>query len=121
MRTLYYFFYGIFRRYDSDPTFTSFLTVCITVCLYLIAGMNILVHFKVLSEYPRFSDIYLYNKLYWYIPILIIIGAVAIAFPSRKWREAIDYFDSYEDFYSFGRIMLMLSVIALPICIMIWL
>lgn len=121
MRTLFYFFYGIFRRYDPDPTFTSFLTVCIIVCLYLIAGMDILVHFKALSKFPSFSDTYLYNKLYWYIPIFIVIGAVAIAFPSRKWKETIVLFDRHEDFYSFGRIMMLALAIALPIILIIWL
>ena len=117
MNFLFYFFYGFFRRGDNDAAFTAILATFILIALYFLAAIKFLFHFGLIGSYPRFGDIYLYNKLYWYIPGAIVLGAVYLYFSSDRRKAIIDEYDSFEDFYTFGTVMLFLFVLLLPIFI----
>jgi hypothetical protein len=77
--------------------------------------VKLFVHLGIISNIPRFSDIYLYNKLYWYIPSAIVLGAVYLYFSSDRRKVIIKKYDEQEDFYSFGTIMLFILLLALPL------
>lgn len=80
--------------------------------------MKLFVYWNLIAGIPRFSDVYLYNKLYWYIPSLIVFGILYMAFPSERRKTIIEYFDQKEEFYSFWSVLLFLAVLALPIYIL---
>jgi len=110
---VFYFFYGILRRTDDDPIFTSILGVFIIIALHIISFLSILAHFNLFS-FPRFSNTYLYNKLYWYIPGAIILGCIFVFFGKERTKAIIQKYMEKENFYSAGNILFFLLQILIP-------
>lgn len=115
MNFLFYFFYRIFRSYDDDPAFTSIISVFVIFCLYLLATHRIFFNMGYVENLPIFSRTYLYNKLYWYVPILVLFGIFYMFFLKGKRDAIIKKFDEFEDFFSFRSILIFTIIISLPI------
>jgi uncharacterized membrane protein len=110
---VFYFFYGILRRTDDDPIFTSILGVFLIIALHIIAFLSVLVHFNLFS-FPRFSNTYLYNKLYWYIPGALVLVPIYLYFSKRKTKNILQKYSEKEDFYSAVNILFFLLLIIIP-------
>lgn len=110
----FYFFYGILSGRAKDAVFTSKLAMAVIVVLHLVTIAKILVYLKVINGIPIFSSTYLHNKLYWYIPILLLFGIIFFLFDKSKTKEVIDKY-SKTNFYSIGNVFLFLLFIIIPI------
>jgi hypothetical protein len=115
MNFLFYFYYRIFKTYDKDPSFTAILAVFITFCLYLLSIHKILFNFGYVSKLPVFSNTYLFNKLRWMVPVLVLFVFFYMFFTSDKRQTIIQRFNKHDDFFSFGSIFLFVLIIGLPI------
>lgn len=110
----FYFFYGILASRKDNTVFTSILGVAIIISLHILSIAILLSYFNVIGKIPVFSKTYLYNKLYWYIPVLLLIGIVFLYFNKSKVKSILEKYSAKEDFYSFGNIMFFLLMIVVP-------
>lgn len=115
MDFLFYFFYGLFRRFDRDPTFTSILATFIVINLYLLAILKLFLKLGFVRSYPTFHNTYLYNKLYWYIPAAIVLCIVYSYFSNSRRGLIIKKFEEKNDFYSMGAVFLFVLIVSVPI------
>ncbi len=112
---VFYFFYRMLSRSgDDDSLFSSILGVFLVIGLHIIALLKILAHFNVIEGLPIFSDTYLHNKLYWFLPLGVILGIVYLYFNKRKAKRVIDKYSSKENFYSLGNVTLFIFLIVVP-------
>jgi len=116
---VFYFFYRTLLKLNDDTIFTAKLGVAIVLCLHLISLANILKFFGLIDGIPIFSDIYLFNKLYWYPFIIIIIGLILLNFNKVKTKAIIEKYSANDNFYSIGNILLFLLLIVIPVLIII--
>jgi hypothetical protein len=110
----FYFFYGMLVRRKDNTVFTSVLGVAIIISLHILSIAILLSYFDVIAEIPVFSKTYLYNKLYWYAPVLLLIGIVFMYFTKSKVKSILEKYSARENFYSFGNIILFLLMIVVP-------
>jgi len=110
----FYFFYGILERRKDNTVFTSILGVTIIVFLHVLSVVFLLSHFNIIGKIPVFSNTYLYNKLYWFVPSLVFIGIIFLYFTKRKVKSILEKYSAKEDFYSFGSIIFFLLMIVVP-------
>ena len=110
----FYFIYKILARLNDDTVFTSVLGVAIIIFLHVLSIAILLSHFHVIGKLPVFSETYLYNKLYWYLPSLLFIGIVFMFFTKSKVKSIVEKYSGKEDFFSFGNIILFLLMILVP-------
>lgn len=115
----FYFFYGMLVRRKDNTVFTSVLGVAIIISLHILSIAILLSYFDVIGEIPVFSKTYLYNKLYWYAPVLLLIGIVFMYFTKSKVKSILEKYSARENFYSFGNILLFLSLILIPVLIIV--
>lgn len=115
MDFLYFFFYGLFKRYDDDPKFTSILGVFIVISLYLIMILRILVRLRIIDKFPSFSDTYTYNKLAWVLVVIPFCFLVVLYFNKKKIEAIINKYQAVESFYDFKRLVLFILIVGLPI------
>lgn len=113
----FYFIYGIFASRKDNTVFTSILGVAIIIFLHILSIVILLSYFNVMGKIPVFSKTYLYNKLYWYVPVLLLIGIVYLYFNKTKVRSILEKYSAKDEFYSFGNIILFLLMIAAPILV----
>jgi hypothetical protein len=112
----FYFIYRVIARKDDDTVFTSVLGVFIIIGLHIISILQVLHHFGLFS-FPRFSRIYLYNKLYWCIPCSVVLAFVFLYYDKAKTKAIIEKYSADEDIYSMGSFLLFLSMILVPVLI----
>lgn len=110
----FYFFYGILLRRKDNTVFTSVLGVTIIISLHILSIAILLSNFNIIGEIPVFSKTYLYNKLYWYPPVLLLIGIVFMYFTKSRVKSILEKYSVKENFYSFGNIILFLLMIVIP-------
>jgi len=115
MDFLFFFFYGLFKRYDNDPKFTSILAVFIIISLYLITLLKALVRLKLIDNFPSFSETYYYNKLAWTFVALPFCFLVILYFDKKKVKTIIEKYQSIDTFYDFKRLGLFVLIFGLPI------
>lgn len=115
MDFLFFFLYGLFKRYDNDPKFTSVLGVFIVVSLYLIAILKLLVRLKLIDNFPIFSETYYYNKLAWTLVALPFCFLVILYFDKKKVKTIIEKHQVIDTFYDFKRLGLFVIIVGLPI------
>ena len=117
---VFYFFYRLLPYKEDDKIYTAILFCFIIVGLHLIAFVKILKYFNISGDLPVFSSIYLYNKLYWYIPGAIILAIMLFYFNKRRVKEIIKHRD-VERFFSLKNIFFFLLTLILPILVIAYL
>lgn len=113
---IFYFFYRIFNGRKEDPEFYSLIATFLIIVLHLATVMKVLDYFGVM-DFPNFSDTYLYNKLYYYIPLAVVLGIVWLFYGKSRKKSIIQKYSSRDVFYSFGNILLFVLHFAIPITI----
>lgn len=110
----FYFFYGILKRWNDETILTSILGVSIILLLHILAVVTVLGYYEIIPRMPVFSKTYFYNKMAYFIPMLIYIGFVFLLFPKRRVSAIIDKYSKKEDFFTFGNILLFLLMFIVP-------
>lgn len=85
-------------RSKENSVFTSVLGVAIIISLHILSIAILLSHFNIIGEIPVFSKTYLYNKLYWYAPVLLLIGIVFMYFTKSKVKSILEKYSGKENF-----------------------
>lgn len=112
---VFYFLYGILNKSnDDDSVFSAILGSFIIIGLHIISILKIFAYFGIIEGLPVFSNAYLINKLYWFIPLVMVLGIVNLYFGKEKTKAIISKYSSKENFYSFGNILLFLLLIIVP-------
>ena len=112
---VFYFFYRILsRKGDDDSLFSSILCIFLIVGLHIVAVLKICAHFNNIEGMPVFSGTYLHNKLYWFLPLGVVLGIVYLYFNKSKTKRIIEKYSAKEDFFSLANIALFLIVIIVP-------
>ena len=117
---VFYFFYRLLPYKESDRIYTSILFCFIVVGLHLVAFSKILKYLNVMGDLPVFSKVYLYNKLYWYIPCAVIFIIMLLYFNKVRVKEIIKHRD-VERFFSLKNILFFLLILILPILVLSYL
>jgi hypothetical protein len=115
LKFIYYVFYRIFSTYDKDPKLSAFLALSILLGTYIIALFKTLYCFGLIESLPIFSKVYLYNKLYWYGPVLVFIGIFYLLFNSSKQRDVIQTFNKRFNVFSWYKIVILILVLLIPV------
>ncbi|RYY61018.1 MAG: hypothetical protein EOO05_07910 [Chitinophagaceae bacterium] len=111
-----YFLRVIVNKRDM-PEFTAKLGVCIIAGLHLGLMFTILAKLRIMA-YPRFSNIYLYNKLGWYFPIAVLVLLVLAYFSKSRTARLIEKY-SARDVHTFPCFLLFISTIVAPVSLIV--
>jgi hypothetical protein len=117
---LFYFFTKLSERnpLDADSHGTAVGFTFIIFALHLLAGAGVLDYYNYINI-PVFSDVYLYNKLIWMLPALLLLWLVEIVYRGERSQRIIDNFEE-KGGLSVLKVLWVLTLIALPIIILIY-
>ena len=110
----FYFLFKMLSRKKDDAVFISTLGVAIIISLHILAVAILLGYFQLIPKIPVFSNTYLYNKLYWYTPALMVIGIAFLYFTKTRVQTVFAKYSSSGNFYSNLNILLLLLIILTP-------
>ncbi len=112
-------FYIIYRTLNAlggkDSVFTATLFTTVLIGLHLMGVGAILVYLNVIDSFPRFSDSSFYNKLYLYIPSLVLVGLVFMYFTKERAKRIIEKYEQRDQAISFLNVLFFLVLLAVPI------
>ena len=111
---VFYFFYGMFRRrVDGEQTINSLGATILIISVHTVCVWHLLARHQVVRAMPHFSKRG-EGKLFFFIFCLVVIGPSLLYFTSKRTAAIIAKYDAAEDFYSFGRVMLIAAFILAP-------
>lgn len=112
---MFYFLYGILKKYkDDDAVFTAVLGVFLMITIHLLALAAGLKFVGVIENIPVFSKVYLFNKLYCYLPLGVLLAGVYLYFNKSRTSAVIAKYSAMDDFYSFANVLKFLLAIVVP-------
>ena len=113
---LFYFLYRSFSYSDEwEKKYTAIFFTFMIMMFHFFVILQALAFLSIIDRIPLFSNKYLINKLFWFIPLSIALIMFLLYFNNKRTSKIIQDYDSTSKFFNKRNVSLFLLMLIAPI------